>query len=67
VRGKGLSSDRTAAIAAALDAAEQKSGVARATALTAIARQVDGDVSGARDADRVRMMSAAIKQLAAVK
>ena len=67
VRGKGLSSERTTAIAAALDAAEQKSGAARATALNAIAKQVDGDVSGARDADRVRMMSAAIKALAAAK
>lgn len=67
VRGKGLASDRTTAIAAALDAAEQKSGAARAAALNAIAKQLDGDVSGARDADRVRMMSAAIKALAAVK
>ena len=67
VRGKGLSSDRTTSIAAALDAAEQKSGAARATALNVIAKQVDGDVSGARDADRVRMMSAAIKALAAAK
>ena len=60
-----MSSDRTTAIAAALDAAEQKSGAARTTALIAIAKQVDGDVSGARDADRVRTMSAAIKGLAA--
>jgi hypothetical protein len=66
VRGKGLSVERTTAIAAALDAAEQKSGAARATALTALAKQVDGDVSGARDADRVGLMSAAIKALAAV-
>ena len=65
VRGKGLSSERTTAIAAALDAAEQKSDAARAVALNALAKQVDGDVSGARDADRVRMMSAAIKALAA--
>ena len=44
-----------------------KGGAARAAALNAIAKQLDGDVSGARDADRVRMMSAAIKALAAVK
>jgi hypothetical protein len=67
VRGSGLASEHTTAIAAALDAAEQKSGVARAAALNAIAKQVDGDVSGARDAERVRTMSAAIKGLAAAK
>ncbi|HVT40198.1 MAG TPA: hypothetical protein VHE78_14250 [Gemmatimonadaceae bacterium] len=65
VRGKGLSAERTTAIAAALDAAEQKSGAARAVVLNVLAKQVDGDVSGAKDADRVRMMSAAIKALAA--
>jgi hypothetical protein len=65
VRGKGLAADRLTAIATALDAAEQKSGAARATALTALAKQVDGDVSGAKDADRVRAMSDAIKKLAA--
>jgi predicted DNA-binding transcriptional regulator YafY len=60
-----LSPDRTTAIAAALDAAEQRSGAARSAALNALAKQVDGDAGGARDADRVRMMSAAIKALAA--
>jgi hypothetical protein len=65
VRNQGLASDRTAAIAAALDAAEQKEGAARAGALTTLAKQVDGDVSGAQDPNRVRMMSQAIKDLAA--
>ena len=36
-----------------------------AAALTALAKQVDGYASGAKDAARVRTMSAAIKQLAA--
>jgi len=66
VRGNGLASDRTTAISAALDAAEQKTGAARGAALTALAKQVDGDVSGAKDSARVKMMSAAIKDLAAV-
>jgi hypothetical protein len=65
VRGNGLSSDRTSAISASLDAAEQKNGAARAAALTALARQVDADVSGAKDSARVQMMSDAIKKLAA--
>ena len=66
VRGNGLASDRTHAIAIALDAAEQKSGVARSAALNALAKEVDGDAGGAKDAERVRTMSAAIKALAAV-
>ncbi len=65
VRNNGLSSDRTTAIAAALDAAEQKEGAARAAALNSLAKEVDGDVSGAKDPNRVRWMSQAIKDLAA--
>jgi hypothetical protein len=65
VRDNGLSSDKTTAIAAALDKAEQKTGAARSAALTALATQVDGDVSGAQDAARVRKMSSEIKRLAA--
>jgi hypothetical protein len=66
VRGNGLASDRTTAIAAALDAAEQKTGAARGAALTALATRVDADANGAKDAARVRTMSEAIKSLAAV-
>jgi hypothetical protein len=65
VRNQGLSADRTRAVATALDAAEQKSGAARATALTTLARQVDGYASGAKDSARVRTMSSEIKRLAA--
>ncbi len=64
VRGNGLASARTTAISSALDAAEMKSGVARATALTALARQVDGDATGAKDAARVRAMAGEIRRLA---
>ncbi len=64
VRNDGLGADRTSAISAALDAAERRNGAARAAALTALAKQVDGYTSAAKDAARVRMMSAAIKQLA---
>jgi hypothetical protein len=65
VRNGGLAADRTTAVSAALTAAEKKSGAARAAALTTLATQVDGYASGAKDAARVRMMSSAIKDLAA--
>jgi LVIVD repeat len=66
VRGTGLAADHTAEIAAALDAAEMKSGAARAAALNAIAVQVDGDARTAKDAARVRTMASEIRRLAAV-
>ena len=65
VRGNGLASDRTTAIYAALDAAEMKSGLARATALNALALQVDKDVAGAKDGARVKTMAGEIRRLAA--
>jgi hypothetical protein len=65
VRNNGLATGRTTAVSKALDAAEKKSGAARRTALTALAKQVDGYASGAKDSARVHMMSDAIKQLAA--
>jgi len=64
VRGKGLAGERTTAIAGALDAAEKESGSARSKALNALAGQVDRDVKVAKDPERVRTMSAAIKALA---
>jgi hypothetical protein len=66
VRNNGLAATRTSAVSAALTAAEQKTGAARGAALTALAKQVDGYATGAKDAARVRMMSDAIRQLAAV-
>jgi hypothetical protein len=65
VRGSGLASERTAAISSALDLAEMKSGAARATALNALAQQVDRDVAGAKDGARVRTMAGEIRRLAA--
>jgi LVIVD repeat len=64
VRGNGLAPERTSSIASALDAAEQKSGGARSKALDALASQVDADVKVAKDPERVRAMSAAIRALA---
>jgi hypothetical protein len=66
VRNNGLSSDRTTAIAAALDAAEQQTGAARARSLTRLAAQVDRDVKSATDPQRVKTMAAEVRRLAAV-
>ena len=65
VRNQGLAAARTTAISSALDQAEMKSGAARATALNALAQQVDKDVSGAKDGARVRTMAGEIRRLAA--
>jgi len=67
VRGNGLSTARTTAIAKALDAAEAKSGAARATALRTLAGQVEKDVAGASDKERVKAMAGEMRKLAAVK
>jgi len=64
VRGNGLAAERTTAIASALDAAERQAGKARRDALNALAKQVDKDVSGAKDPERVKAMAAVIKDLA---
>ena len=64
VRNQGLAAERTTAIASALDAAEAQSGSERRNALNALAKNVDRDVKGAKDPERVKTMSAAIKALA---
>jgi hypothetical protein len=64
VRNEGLPAARTTAIARSLDAAEQASGAARREQLNTLAGALDGDASGARDAERVRAMAAAVRDLA---
>ena len=53
------------AINVAVDAAERQMGSARRDALNALAKQVDGDLAGARDSARVKMLVDAIRKLAA--
>ena len=65
-RNNGLAAARRTAISAALTAAEKQTGAARGASLTKLAAAVDADVKSARDAERVRAMSQAIKDLAAV-
>jgi hypothetical protein len=67
VRGNGLAAARTTAIDQALTAAERQSGAARASALNALATQVDRDVAGAADGARVRAMAAEIRRLAGAR
>jgi hypothetical protein len=64
VRNNGLAGARTTAIAQALTAAERQSGAARRTALTTLATAVERDAAAARDAERVRWMATAIRDLA---
>jgi hypothetical protein len=65
VRGNGLATTRTTAIASQLNAAEGAMGAARRTALTNIATALDADAATAADAGRVRAMAAAVRDLAA--
>ena len=65
VRNNGLASDKTSTIDKALTAAEQQSGGARAKSLTKLAAEVDKDVKGASDPQRVKTMAAEIRRLAA--
>ncbi len=65
VRGEGLAPERTAAIAAELDAAEAAGGTTRAQQLTRIAAGLDSDAATARDSSRVREMAQAVRDLAA--
>jgi hypothetical protein len=67
VRNNGLSSDRTSAIAKALDDAEQQTGAARSRSLTKLAAQVDADAKGASDSGRVKQLAVEIRRLAAVR
>jgi hypothetical protein len=64
VRGNGLATVRTTAIASALDAAEKQNGSQRRTSLQALAGQVNKDVKDAQDPARVKSMAEAITALA---
>jgi hypothetical protein len=65
VRGNGLAAARTTEIARVLDQAERATAGVRRLTLTALATDVERDATGARDAERVRAMARAIRDLAA--
>ena len=64
-RSSGLSTDRIAAVRAALQTAERASGNNRRTALQQLATQLHSDANGSRDAAKVHTLAGAVEQLAA--
>lgn len=64
VRDKGIVAARSSAIMTAILGAERERGGARATALATLASQVDGDAITAADGAKLRMLSAALRELA---
>jgi hypothetical protein len=63
-RSKGLSAEKIASTRAALASAEKQSGGQRRAALTALATQLNTDAAGSSDSDKVKMLSAAVTDLA---
>jgi hypothetical protein len=64
VRDKGISSERSSAIARDLDRAEKLKGASERTALTQLAARLDRDASTASDPARVQALAAAVRDLA---
>ncbi len=64
-RSTGLSNPRISDIRRALANAESASGAGRRDALTQLATQLDGDARAASEASKVRMLAAAVRDLAA--
>jgi hypothetical protein len=63
-RSSGLAADRVAAARRELARAERQAGAARRDALTQVAAGLDRDAVGAADAAKVRMLVAAVRELA---
>jgi hypothetical protein len=64
-RSNGLAPGRVSAVRKALSSAEQASGTQRRDALTQLARQLDSDATGAKDAAKVQKLASAVRELAA--
>ena len=63
-RSKGLSASRIAAVRQSLASAESAAGGQRATALAALAAQLDADAAGSSDAAKVRLLADSVRSLA---
>jgi hypothetical protein len=63
-RSGGLSADRLAAARSALASAEKASGAARRDALSGLATSLDNDASSSNDANKVRKLQNAVRDLA---
>ena len=64
VRDKGISSDRSSAIARDLDRTEKLKGASERTALTQLATRLDRDARTASDPTRVQSLAATVRELA---
>jgi hypothetical protein len=64
-RSNGLTAARVTAVMGELTAAEKASGAARKNALTLLSAKLDGEAGASSDANKVRMLSATVKELAA--
>jgi LVIVD repeat-containing protein len=67
VRDNGLPAARTTAIMTALNAAEKANGSARSNALTLLSTQLESEANGATDANKVRLLTATVRDLASAK
>jgi hypothetical protein len=63
-RSKGLAPARLTAVRNALAAAEKATGAARRTALNQLVTSINADAAGSTDAAKVKMLSAAVSDLA---
>ena len=63
VRGNGISSERSSAIARDLASAEKADGTGRKEALMRLANQLDNDAGSAADSRRVRAMATTVRAL----
>ncbi len=63
-RSHGLAAARIVAVRAALTVAERKTGSGRKSALTSLATQLDRDAGTSSDGAKVRMLAAAVRDLA---
>jgi hypothetical protein len=64
-RAGGLAADRIASVRQGLAGAEGASGAARRQALTTLAEALGGEAGASADADKVRMLAGAVRDLAA--
>ncbi|MFW6078854.1 MAG: LVIVD repeat-containing protein, partial [Gemmatimonadota bacterium] len=64
-RSNGLSADRIASVRRTLDEAENASGAAMRSTLNELASQLEGEAAGSSDAEKVRMLADAVRELAA--
>ncbi len=65
-RSRGLNSSQIADVRRALQSAESAAGSARASALTQLVGQIEGYANGSSDANKVRMLASAVRDLAAL-